>query len=77
MYGTAERRLEINKYWLVSVRYGDVGLRTLMWMTLHEMTETIMDIPFAVNQSGNVASGDIAELFHIDSSQPQMRSGEA
>jgi hypothetical protein len=69
MYAAAERRLEINKYWLVGVRYGNVGLPALN-SAPSEMAETIMDIPLAINQPSYIGSGDIAELTHIDSSQP-------
>ena len=65
----AERRFEIVKYRLASARYSDVGLRTLMIIFLIEITETIFEIPFTVDYSSNVGSGDIADLFHIDSSQ--------
>ena len=50
MYGTfVKRRLEINKHWPVGARNGDVGLRTLVFMLLSEIAETILEIPFAVN----------------------------
>ena len=50
MNGTGvECRYEINKYWLVGVRYCNVAFRTLMFVVLGEITETIMGIPFAVD----------------------------
>lgn len=72
MYGTVvERRLEINKYWLVRVRYANVGLREFNARSaLGDVTEIKTDIALAVNHPSNVGSGDIADPFHIDSSQP-------
>jgi hypothetical protein len=60
--------LEINKYWLVRVRYANVGLPTLT-SALGDMTEIETDVALAVNQPSYVGSGDFAEM-HIDSSQP-------
>lgn len=74
LYATAERRLEINKYWLVGVRYGHVGLPTLT-STLGDMTETITDIPLAVKQPSYIGNGDFAEPRHIHSSQLWMGDG--
>jgi hypothetical protein len=71
MYAAAERRLEINKYWLVGVRYADVGLDKFNARSaLGDIAIIEADIALAVNQPSNVGSGDIADLFHIDSSQP-------
>jgi hypothetical protein len=71
VYAAAEHRLEINKYWLVRVRHANVGLHKFnVRSALGDITEIKTDIALAVNQPSNVGSGDIADLLHIDSSQP-------
>jgi len=70
MYAAAERRLEINKYWLVGVRYANVCLHKFNARSAFgEITIIKTDVALAVNQPSNVGSGDIADLLHINSSQ--------
>jgi hypothetical protein len=64
MYAAAEYGLEIDKYWLVGVRYANEGLPTL-FSTLVDMAVIEADVALAVNESSYIGNSGFADLTDI------------